>query len=111
MTWQLANCWARADASCTAGPAGRRCCARWASRCRCNGVLHAAQGYPRSGLAAAATTAFHAGVAAVLGLYALFWLRLRLTDTLPVLAMLVIVTGAAGYMALTARAAARRKLA
>ena len=73
--------------------------------------LHPAQGYPRSGLAAAATTAFHAGVAAILGLYALFWLRLRLTDTLPVLAALVTVTGAAGYMALTARAAARRKLA
>ena len=74
-------------------------------------TLHPAQGYPHSGLAAAATTAFHAGVAAVLGLYALFWLRLRLTDTLPVLAALVTVTGAAGYVALTARAAARRKLA
>jgi hypothetical protein len=47
----------------------------------------------------------------VLGLYALFWLRLRLTDTLPALAVLVLFTGAAGYQALSARAAARRKLA
>lgn len=69
------------------------------------------QGFPRSGVAAAATAAFHGGVAAVLGLYALFWLRLRLTDTLPILAVLVLFTGAAGYQALTARAAARRKLA
>jgi hypothetical protein len=70
-----------------------------------------AQGFPRGGLAAASTAAFHAGVGAVLGLYALFWLRLRLTDTLPALAALVLFTGAAGYQALSARASARRKLA
>ena len=45
--------------------------------------------------------AFHGGLAGILALYAVFWLRLTLIDTLLPLAGLSIFTFLAGYKALS----------
>ena len=68
------------------------------------------QGFPMSGAASTATIAFHAGVASILGLYAVFWLRLTLIDTLLPLAGLSIFTFLAGYKALSWHARQEAKL-
>jgi oligosaccharyltransferase complex subunit delta (ribophorin II) len=53
------------------------------------------QGFPSGGgfLAAAG---FHLGLLSILGLYMLFWLRLTMVQTLPMLALLSAVTAAFG---------------
>ena len=67
------------------------------------------QGFPKSGPAFVAAVAFHGGIASILGLYTLFWLRLNLMQTLPVLLVLGIFTIFAGYSALSQQADARLK--
>jgi hypothetical protein len=73
-----------------------KCCeARVARNCA------AWQGFPTAGAASTATVAFHAGIASILGMYAVFWLRLTLIDTLLPLAGLGVFTFLAGYKALS----------
>lgn len=50
---------------------------------------------------------FHGGIAAMLGLYWLFWTRLNLAQTLPAAGAIGLFTAAAGYKALSALADAR----
>ena len=69
----------------------------------------AVQGFPNSGTSLIASVAFHGGLASVLGLYTLFWLKLNLIQTLPVLLFLGLFTAVAGYNALSRQAEARLK--
>ena len=64
------------------------------------------QGFPIGGMASTATVAFHAGIASILGLYAVFWLRLTIIDTLLPLAGLSLFTFLAGFKALSHHARA-----
>ncbi len=50
---------------------------------------------------------FHGSIAALLGLYLLFWLRLNLAQTLPLALLLGLVVAITGYKALSATASAR----
>lgn len=67
------------------------------------------KGFPRSGPALVAAVAFHGGIASILGLYTLFWLKLNLIQTLPILLVLGIFTTIAGYNALSQQADFRLK--
>ena len=68
--------------------------------------------WPAAGTTASlASTAFHAGIASILGLYLLFWLKLNILQTLPVLAVLALFTTVSGHQALSALAMARAKAA
>ena len=69
----------------------------------------AVQGFPGGGPSLLAAVAFHGGLASVLGLYTLFWLKLNLIQTLPVLMLLGLWTAVAGYHALSRQAEARLK--
>ena len=59
------------------------------------------QGMPSGGRLITAA-GFHAGVAAILVLYLVFWIRLTLLTMLPVLAGLLLYTTVLGYHALRA---------
>lgn len=63
--------------------------------------------FPASGGARAAAAAFHACLAAGLGLALLFWVRLTLVQTLPLVGGLGVVTLVTGHRALSQHAAAR----
>ncbi|WIA23212.1 hypothetical protein OEZ86_010100 [Tetradesmus obliquus] len=63
-------------------------------------------GFP-SGTAGLWALLFHGGIAALLGLYALFWLRLDLASTLPAALGLGAFTALTGYKALSALSAQR----
>ncbi|XP_002967082.2 dolichyl-diphosphooligosaccharide--protein glycosyltransferase subunit 2 [Selaginella moellendorffii] len=52
---------------------------------------------PTSGLPALSALAFHGGLASILGLYLLFWLKLNLFTTLQILGFLGLLTTVAGY--------------
>lgn len=52
---------------------------------------------------------FHGGILSILVLYYLFWTRINLLQTLPVLGVLGLVTSVAGYFALSAHADVRLK--
>ncbi len=67
------------------------------------------QGFPRSGPAFVAAVAFHGSIASILALYTLFWLKLNLIQTLPILLVLGIFTTVAGYNALSQQADSRLK--
>ena len=67
------------------------------------------QGFPRNATAHVAAVAFHSGTASILGLYTLFWLKLNLMQTLPILLVLGIVTTVTGYSALSQQADSRLK--
>ncbi|KAL4442492.1 hypothetical protein ABPG77_005076 [Micractinium sp. CCAP 211/92] len=67
------------------------------------------KGFPTDGAGFLAAAGFHTGLAAILGLYVLFWLRLNLMQTLPILAVLAVVTAAFGRSNLIQLAAARQK--
>ena len=67
-----------------------------------------AQGFP-SGAGSLAAAGFHGGLAAICGLYLLFWLRLNLMQTLPLLAALGVATAACGGATLRGLAAEQRK--
>lgn len=67
------------------------------------------QGFPSSGSGFIAAMAFHGGIASILGLYTLFWLKLNLMQTLPILLVLGLFTTVAGYNALSRQAEARLK--
>jgi len=84
-----------------------RMCAHVAA-CRCCYPRPDRQGWP-SGSASLWAAAFHAGLAAMLGLYAAFWLKLNLLQTLPLAAGLGVCVAGAGYKALSALADARLK--
>jgi hypothetical protein len=64
------------------------------------------QGFP-SGTAGLWALLFHGGIAAMLGLYLLFWLRLNLAQTLPLALGLACFMALTGYKALGALSAAR----
>ncbi|GAB4816093.1 hypothetical protein N2152v2_003139 [Parachlorella kessleri] len=66
------------------------------------------KGFP-SGPAGLWSLLFQGGLAAILGLYVLFWLRLNLLQTLPVLAVLGVFTAGAGNRALSSLAQSRKK--
>ena len=59
------------------------------------------QGLPSGGKLATAV-GFHAGIAAILVLYLVFWIRLTLLTMLPILAGLLLYTTVLGYHALRA---------
>ena len=67
------------------------------------------QGFPKEGSSRMAAFAFHGGIAGILGLYTLFWLKLNLMQTLPILFALGIFTTVAGYNALSQQADSRLK--
>ena len=67
------------------------------------------QGFPKTGPAFISAVAFHGGIASILGLYTLFWLRLNLMQTLPILSVLGVFTMGAGYSALSQQADSRLK--
>lgn len=67
------------------------------------------QGFPNDGSSFMSAVAFHGGIASILGLYTLFWLKLNLMQTLPILLVLGIFTTVAGYNALSRQAEARLK--
>ena len=68
--------------------------------------------WPGFGSAAGlACVAFHGGIAGILGLYLLFWARLNILQTLPLLAVLGLFTTVSGNRALLALADARAKAA
>lgn len=68
--------------------------------------------WPGAGTSAAfACVAFHGGLAAILGLYLLFWAKLNILQTLPLLAVLSVFTTVSGNRALLALADARAKAA
>ena len=67
------------------------------------------QGFPSDQAAQLFAILFHAGIASILGLYTIFWLGLDLLHTLPILAVLGILTAASGYQALYRQANARLK--
>lgn len=67
------------------------------------------QGFPTSGPSFIAAIAFHGGIGSILALYTLFWLRLNLMQTLPILLVLGLFTTIAGYSALSRQAEARLK--
>jgi hypothetical protein len=67
---------------------------------------HLLQGFP-SGTAGLWALLFHGGIAAMLGLYLLFWLRLNLAQTLPLALGLACFMALTGYKALGALSAAR----
>lgn len=67
------------------------------------------QGFPTKGPAFVSAVAFHIGILSILGLYTLFWLKLNLMQTLPILLVLGIFTIVAGYSALSQQADARLK--
>ena len=67
------------------------------------------QGFPATGLSVAAAIAFHGGLAALLGLYALFWLQLNLLQTLPILAVIALFLVVSGFKLLSLQADARLK--
>lgn len=52
---------------------------------------------------------FHGGILSILVLYYLFWTRINLLQTLPVLGLLGLLTSVAGYFALSAHADVRLK--
>jgi oligosaccharyltransferase complex subunit delta (ribophorin II) len=64
------------------------------------------QGFP-SGTAGLWALMFHGSIAAMLGLYLLFWLRLNLAQTLPLALGLGCFMALTGYKALGALSAAR----
>ena len=72
-------------------------------RCRCRpadalrSFPRFVQGVPTSSAGALRAALFHAGTAAILLLYLLFWVRLNLMQTLPALAALQLATRAAGW--------------
>ena len=78
---------------------------QWQNRVLC--VL--VQGFPKQGSSRMAAFAFHGGIASILGLYTLFWLKLNLMQTLPILLGLGIFTTIAGYNALSQQADSRLK--
>ena len=67
------------------------------------------QGFPKAGAGRLAAMAFHGGIASILGLYTLFWVKLDLMQTLPWLLVLGIFTTMAGYNALSQQADSRLK--
>ena len=67
------------------------------------------QGFPKDGAGRVAAMAFHGGIASILGLYTLFWMKLNLMQTLPWLLVLGIFTTVAGYNALSQQADSRLK--
>ena len=77
------------------------------------GLIHASflQGFPSSGPAALCAGGFHTGIAAILVLYALFWFRLNLLQTLPLLAGLGVFTSVVGYRVLSHLSDHRQKSA
>jgi len=68
------------------------------------------QGLPSDGPAFLTTMAFHGGVAAILMLYFIFWVRLSLIDTLLPLLLLSIFTFYFGFLALKRLAKVERGL-
>ncbi|KAJ8438508.1 hypothetical protein Cgig2_008995 [Carnegiea gigantea] len=66
--------------------------------------------FPKSGLPAAFATLFHLGLAAVLGLYVLFWLKLNLFTTLKVLGFLGVFLVFVGHRTLSYLASTSAKL-
>lgn len=67
------------------------------------------QGFPKDGSGRVAALAFHGGIASILSLYTLFWLKLNLMQTLPLLLVLGVFTTVAGYNALSQQADSRLK--
>ena len=67
------------------------------------------QGFPTDQVAQLSAVCFYAGIASILGLYTVFWLGLNLLHTLPVLAVLGLLTAGSGYQALSRQANARLK--
>jgi oligosaccharyltransferase complex subunit delta (ribophorin II) len=68
--------------------------------------------WPKAGSGAAiACVAFHIGMAAVMGLYLVFWVQLSILQLLPPLAALGLFTVIAGHQALSALARERLKSA
>ncbi|KAL4447820.1 hypothetical protein ABPG75_005039 [Micractinium tetrahymenae] len=67
------------------------------------------KGFPTDGAGFLSAAGFHAGLAAILALYVLFWLRLNLMQTLPILAVLAGVTATFGRSTLNHLAAAWQK--
>ena len=72
-------------------------------------AIFALQGFPTSGPGFLWAAGFHAGLAAVLLLYLLFWAKLNLLQTLPLLSVLALVTTAFGSKALADAGAASRQ--
>ncbi len=83
----------------------------WTCSRKTSAVLHVAdvgdqicncwlQGLPSGGPAFLTTVAFHGGIAAILVLYFIFWVRLTLIDTLLPLLLLSIFTFYFGFLAL-----------
>ena len=62
--------------------------------------IYCSQGLPSEGPALLTTVAFHGGIAAILVLYFIFWVRLTLIDTLLPLLLLSIFTFYFGFLAL-----------
>lgn len=67
------------------------------------------KGFPTDQVAQLAAVCFYAGIASILGLYTVFWLGLNLLHTLPILAVLALLTAGSGYQALSRQANARLK--
>lgn len=67
------------------------------------------KGFPTSGGALLAASGFHLGLLSILALYLLFWLRLNLMQTVPILAVLAVVTSAFGSSTLGHLAGVRQK--
>jgi oligosaccharyltransferase complex subunit delta (ribophorin II) len=66
----------------------------------------ALQGFP-TGITAVWAVAFHGGIAAMLGLYLLFWTQLNLATTLPLVGGLGLFIAFTGYKALSGLVDAR----
>ncbi len=65
------------------------------------------QAWPRDGTTALSALAFHGLIAAMLGLYLIFWLRWNLVQTLPVALALGAALVAVGHKALSGLATER----
>ena len=67
--------------------------------------------WPTASYTAAACVVFHGGLASILGLYLLFWTHLNILQTLPILAVLGLLTTISGHQALSGIAENRYKAA
>lgn len=85
------------------------CCTWFCEKGERSSICVLLQGFPKDGAGRVAAMAFHGGIASILGLYTLFWMKLNLMQTLPWLLVLGIFTTVAGYNALSQQADSRLK--
>lgn len=67
------------------------------------------QGWPVDAATSLSCLLFHGGIAAMLGLYLIFWLQWNLAQTLPVALAIGVATALVGHQALSGLASARLK--